>query len=91
METQQCGNCRFYAPRRTADTGSCRRRAPTGAHDGVAYGTAYQFPRTLPTEWCGEYEPAIPPAEATLRGASLSQLLRREYQPAPPPAEATTG
>ena len=58
METEQCSNCRFYAPRQTADAGSCRRRAPTGVHDGI--GGAYQFPRTKPTEWCGEYERIVP-------------------------------
>ena len=54
METQQCDNCRFYQDRNDGtDTGVCRRHTPVIAPDNRS-----RFPRTEPTEWCGEYEPA---------------------------------
>lgn len=44
-----CGNCRFMSPD-TSDGGvglfECRRRSPR----------RHGFPRTSPTDWCGDYE-----------------------------------
>lgn len=52
MEIPQCGNCRYYAAHNERH-GLCRRHPPTAIP-----GITDRFPRTKPTEWCGEYQPA---------------------------------
>lgn len=60
MSRVTCGACRFFEPGRQ----ECRRRAPTTYmpesfidKDGrLVERYRPMFPRTLPYEWCGEYE-----------------------------------
>ena len=67
METQQCGNCRFYQDRNDGtDTGVCRRHTPVGRLADVHY----RFPETTPTDWCGKYKHAIPPAASQADNAA---------------------
>lgn len=53
---ERCGTCRFWLldldpwPEHNKGSGGCRRHAPTLTNESSG------FPRTHPTEWCGEYE-----------------------------------
>ena len=62
METEQsepprCSNCRFYAAHNKWH-GLCRRHPPTPILSAMD-----RFPKTKPTDWCGEYEQTIQPQE----------------------------
>lgn len=66
--TAKCSTCRFAARETSWQAFTCRRRAPIPVHDphkncGV-YHEAFQprWPRMDAEDWCGEHEPAQPPA-----------------------------
>lgn len=86
QQSQQCGNCRFYAVRNET-TGTCRRHPPVAGLDWWQ-----RFPATLADDWCGEYERAIPPAAPQSEKERAERIARaeRNYQPrvAAPPHRA---
>lgn len=58
MIKEQCQTCRFWkdAHDAWARKGKCRRYPPTLGDDG--HYSDLNFPRTVSSNWCGEYQPA---------------------------------
>jgi hypothetical protein len=63
QDKEQCNNCRFYWRGAT----ECRRHAPGNfpyeTNDSMGWDTIRmlgRWPRTGPTDWCGDYTPEDP-------------------------------
>jgi hypothetical protein len=57
MTTRSCASCEFsQAAKDAADYVECRRRAPPGISHFADLSAIAGWPRTRPTDWCGDYE-----------------------------------
>lgn len=53
-----CAGCLHWEPARAGPLGECRRYAPTAASP--------VWPETDQSDWCGDFEPAIPDDDVAL-------------------------